>query len=317
MDWGTGTCDGAGHCVVCMTDTDCPSGMACVAGGCFLEPAPAGPLVTGLPNPWYLALDATYVYVSAGDSPNGEIVRVPIAGGPLSVVAPSQEEPQGLVVTGGTLYWVTRYGDMLSQMPVGGGSATTIAATGTWPQFLAIQGNTAIWASDFQVNAVALGGGTPDMLVSGTVLGVFANDATYVYWSDGSTIQKVPIAGGSSTPVVTGQTNIVSLGVDASSVYFATRGGALMKADLTTGTPTQLAPYGGPPPNSFTAASDLVVDGANLYWSDGYSVRRVPTAGGASTLLASGQHYVSSLVVDGTYVYWSVEAEGAVWKVPK
>lgn len=76
--------------------------------------------------------------------------------------------------------------------------------------------------------------------------------------------------------------------------------------------------------SGLASPSQIVLDQDYLYWVNATSqgsVMRVPTTGGAPTVLASGQVFPVSLIVDASDVYWTNtgigEATGSVMRVGK
>ena len=60
--------------------------------------------------------------------------------------------------------------------------------------------------------------------------------------------------------------------------------------------------------------NDLVTDGSYLYWADGSAIRKMPIAGGAIKVLASGANF-SHVGLDATNVFYSAGSQ--IWSVPK
>jgi hypothetical protein len=123
--------------------------------------------------------------------------------------------------------------------------------------------------------------------------------------------------------------------VDSTRVYWTAAGGAVMKMSTTGGAPTTLAPA--MPIMGQDNPGEIAVDATNAYWiadrgpdsDSGASLgatMKVPLAGGASTVLASGPIPSLAIAIDGTSVYFwrgvyiPMEANGidvSLLKVPK
>ncbi|RYZ04056.1 MAG: hypothetical protein EOO73_25755 [Myxococcales bacterium] len=133
--------------------------------------------------PFAVAIDSSHVYFTH-DAGHG-LWRVPLAGGTPTLLVSGEEQPGALVVTGGQIYFVNE-GDIKTEPAAGGAASTFAESVGTIQNMVAANG--------------------------------------YLYWSCSScnTIRKKPLAGGSSTLLVSGQTNLKSLAVDATHVYFGT-----------------------------------------------------------------------------------------------
>jgi len=139
-------------------------------------------------------------------------------------------------------------------------------------------------------------------LVPGAVAGDLAVDFTSLYWTDGSTVSKVPIAGGPVTTLAFGQSRSYGIAIDANSVYwtnYVSPGGTVMKCPLAGGSPTTLAAAEGQP-------AGITVDGARVYWADYGSgaIVSTPLGGGALTTIVLDPGGPDSIAVDGTSVYW-------------
>jgi hypothetical protein len=107
-----------------------------------------------------------------------------------------------------------------------------------------------------------------------------AVDATSVYWTTNTTVMKVPIGGGTSITLASGQDSSGSgnLGID----------------------------------------TGIAVDATSVYWTNlgAGEVRKVPLDGGASVVLATGTSPLR-IAVDDTAVYWTDHGNGTVMKTAK
>jgi hypothetical protein len=159
-----------------------------------------------------------------------------------------------------------------------------------------------------------------------------AVDASYVYWANygtsatGSTsgsINRVPIGGGSVTPIALGEDEPVSLALDSTSIYWTSgsNSGAVSKAPLGGGVVARLATNVGSP-------YGIVVDSQFVYWT-GYNdgtLRKAPLAGGSSYTIVSGMNLPAALTSDPQpsagsgdpkNIYWVNQGDGTIYKVTK
>ena len=178
--------------------------------------------------------------------------------------------------------------------------------------------------SNDPANCGACGNVCPAGRVAQTIALGIAVDGTNIYWTSptGSTVMKVPLAGGKPTTLASGQSSPSAIAVDATNVYWTnSNGGTVMTVPLGGGTPTALA-LGQANPNA------IAVDATNVYWTnkgtlknnwgDG-AVMKAPLAGGPSTPIASNQDTPAAIALDAGNVYWTnwgTTALGTVMKVP-
>jgi hypothetical protein len=112
------------------------------------------------------------------------------------------------------------------------------------------------------------------------------------------------------TVLAPAQTTTRCLAVDAGAVYWVDDGGGtarVMKVALTGGNAAVLASGGDVP-------GCAVVDGGNVFYTDGDTLRAVPASGaGAPTAVATGQNFLNRrLFAFKGYVYWITDVYGAV-----
>src|SRR5262249_26342220 len=118
LSFDPANCGSCGH--------DCQGGT-CAGGVCQ-----AVTLATGPSGASGIAVDATNVFWTAGGSPPGAVMKVPIAGGPPTVLASGQDLPDSIAVDATSVYW-TSLGAMsgvptVMKVPIAGGTPVTLAS---------------------------------------------------------------------------------------------------------------------------------------------------------------------------------------------
>ncbi len=135
-----------------------------------------------------------------------------------------------------------------------------------------------------------------------------ASDGTDLFFADegagvnNGTVQRIPVGGGSATPIASGQSVPVDVVVDANNVYWANAGdGSVWKSDKTTPNPIKLAG-----PSGQGHATHLRVDATNVYFTDHTSglVKRVPIAGGNVTTMTTQVGGVGYIAIDSKNAYF-------------
>jgi hypothetical protein len=261
-----------------------------------------------------LILDESNVYWSLGD----ELRRVPKSGGPGAVLATMERisrvaqdadhvywtsysddtiervdkegqsppallttyvsSPQGVVVDGGTLYWIE---DELMTMPATGGAIPTVFSPDAYPHSaLAADATHLYWYGEGLVAQAMSGQDTPTPLAPTDIPFMIAvDDATVFYSTDssaqGGKIHSVPKEGGSPNVLATGA--IGALAIDATHVYFVT--GSIgpsnthhvMRSHKASANPEPVAEI-----SAILAAQYrcIAADDIFLYWVDGLSLIR-------------------------------------------
>jgi hypothetical protein len=182
---GTGTVSkvliGGGAVTILAPGLNSPMGIAVdgtsvywteTVGGTVKKVAIAGGqptiLAQGLTNPYGIAVDATNVYwtenitgwtgttgnifvgggLPSGSSVFGNIKKIGINGGVVTTLATNQNNPHGIAVDSGNVYW-TSYpgfsGNSISKISINGGTVTIIARSENYPLFLAVDSTSVYW----------------------------------------------------------------------------------------------------------------------------------------------------------------------------
>jgi hypothetical protein len=266
--------------------------------------------------PELIAVDSTSVYLAGIAS--GTVVKVPTAGGTPVTLACGQDQPSGIAVEAGQVYWTNQgQGGEVVSAPVGGGTPTTLASGQGAPFAIAVDATNVYWANltgNQAIMKVPLVGGAPSVLAdAGGSLAIAARGGR-VYWVSRDAVMAVSATGGAPVTLASGQAGAEYIAVDDTNVYWTSgqSGGVIMKAPISGGTATTLA--------TSTGDARLAVDATNLYFtsigaSAGNDVVRQPLAGGAPTTLVTGQSAPEGIAVDATSVYWVDTDVGAVMKL--
>jgi hypothetical protein len=213
------------------------------------------------------------------------------------------------------LYWTSADGTV-RRMPLAGGPTTEIAAGQDDLFDIAVDAQGVYWTegNGGAVRSLLFGAQVPmDLAQEGTVFALAVRDGTvfftqiYSKLSGDEHVLRVPAAGG---PVVTVATTpgALFLALDDQSAYWTDENSyAVWKAPLTGGPPVQLAA-------GLIAPSDIVVDGATVYFNSFEGTFAMGLDGGPTTPLARGSAH--GLAVDATYVYAGAY-DGRILKIPR
>jgi hypothetical protein len=145
-------------------DTKCTTQQTCTAGKCGKDPTVVVPAAAGCGS-MKLAVSGGKIYYT--DQMHGTVSSVPVAGGAPASVATAQMGPTLLSVTTDKVFWLATGAKQVFSAALAGG-----AATAAFP------------AEAMDVGGFAL---TPDGM--------------NVVYSTGTTVKKVPVAGGAATEV--------------------------------------------------------------------------------------------------------------------
>jgi hypothetical protein len=306
--------------------------LLCVTGGaaCSSEqravPDPPGgndsgttglfTLASGQNTPYVIAIDSSRVYWtnygSNFGSSDGAVMAVPIAGGTPTTLASGINAANGIGVDGTGVYFgglpMNATSTSLMKVPLNGGAFQILAGF-------------------FMDDPFAVG---PD--------GVFGTGSEN---GGDLTIMRVPLAGGTATPIVPSTSlpqtaSSYGIAVDAASVYWTSFRNpcVVYKAPLAGGLPTTLATVSGPcygiavdarrvyfaatsgvqsvsidggttATLALSPGSSVAIDDDFVYFtSSGSDVSKVSKTGGAVTSLATGQDQAAGIAVDANSVYW-------------
>jgi hypothetical protein len=171
-------------------------------------------LLSGLPSPAGIAVDASFVYWASlfGNA----ISKVPLDGGTPVTLVSGVAGAFGVTVDASAIYYSRIYAATVWKAPLSGGSPTLLATLSTQ------------------------GGGATGVAV----------DATHLYFGTYSSVEEMPLAGGAINTLASGQDDPTEIVVDDAFLYWTNfYGGALIRKPLAGGPATILVPslsiYGG------------------------------------------------------------------------
>lgn len=235
-------------------------------------------LASGQIHPRNVVLDATHVYWTNNVPSDGAgtVMKVPLGGGASTTLAAGQESLFGLAVNATSVFWSYRgFPNSVRQMPLGGGAFVSSDMDQDGPQNMAADATGVYVVADGgMVIWVPLGGGVPTKLAptdysKSSRTHSIALDATHVYWTNDDTVMKLPLGGGATITLATGQVP-GSLAVDGVNVYWVNSelAGSVRKMPVGGGAVTTLA--------SAKFAGALALDATSVYWSTGDAIMKAP-----------------------------------------
>jgi len=167
--------------------------LACPLSGCIANTPQV--LADTLASPWALALDSTSVYVTA--SGGGQVLAVDKSTGTLRVIAGMEDQPEGIAVANGKVYWASTLAGAIRSAPTDGdGGIDFIAVTMGSPQAVAADAVHVYWSDTHPLmtfgplEECSILGCTPATALRLIDLDAMAKniaiDSLFVYWIDGT-----------------------------------------------------------------------------------------------------------------------------------
>lgn len=273
-------------------------------------------------NPWALAVDATQVYFTDAQGPNGKVLRVAKSGGPAAVIAQA-DSPTTLAVDATDVYFLDW--TSVKKVPLQGGAVTTVApAENSTYSGIVVDGENLYWTNYTTPGSTmqqAKAGGAPITLHAGSQYpsGVVVTGGRVVWSALSETvIRSTPIGGGPITNVASNQDGVRwGLTADSTHLYWITEGDfpmQLWSVPLDAATPPAQI---GASPSEASVSTSLLVDDAYLYFSVECQIHRLPKGGGAvlTTTPAPALGCPRFMTHDAEAVYYTSDA--GVTRYPK
>ncbi len=208
-----------------------------------------------------IAVDGTSVYWT-----NGNVMKAPIGGGPVTTLAVAQTNGS-IAVDATSVYWADSRG--LMKMPLAGGPSTTLVPRKGDVGSIALDTASVYYVAGNGIFKVPLDGGAPTLLSTADSPDTIAVDAANAYWTNAGdpvtkgSVMKVPIGGGAAATLAAGLRSPFGLAVDATRVYW-TSDSAVNAVPIAGGGPMTLVPSD-PSHGPF----GIVVDTTSVYWTNG------------------------------------------------
>jgi hypothetical protein len=257
---------------------------------------------------------------------------MPLPDGVEIVAAAS--DVRDLIVADGYVYWTTK--STIQRAPVGGGSVTTLLDRSAQSRaiigWLQVDGPTLYFTEvgpDQVAKMPADGSAAPTTIATGNSPWQLIVSGGMIYYYDAGVaeLDRVPVAGGTPTPLALGVSPCTQMAVANGYLYFINPAANGFDVHLLR------APLDGPPPTPVdggtvpAGAEDVVTtdnydthgvmaDATSLYWDEDNQVMKAPQAAGAKSVALerlpdqSGDFgttvktYVGSVVVDSGSLYW-------------
>lgn len=261
---------------------------------------------------------------------DGRIMKVPITGGPITVLWGATTDLiacgnclLSITIDATNIYWIDTCNSTLNTIPVNGGSVTTLASGLSSPNDLAVTPDAAFWTEPGTVpetgsiRKVPLAGGSASTVVGGLFApSALVVDSSGLYWAEVWRLAQSP--GDQVTPITTLASGIASelarIAVDDQFVYILD--GFIKKVPINGGIVEMLTTQVGFGGLGLTVSlGDLSQDASNLYWTlhgvwDSTGVYKIPKTGGSvvtlsGTLSVSSEDCIRRVAVDGKNVYWT------------
>lgn len=274
-------------------------------------------------NPWAIAVDADTVYITDAQGPDGKVISVPKSGGPHTVLAAGLYLPSPLAVDATDVYFLTS--DALLKVPVAGGVPSVVApATNASYSAVALDDDNVYWtnydAPGSAQQTPKAGGAVVTVDADEYAAGLVLADDKMCWASFGqNAIKCAPTAGGPAAVFAANQ-NAPRWGIaaDSTHLYWMTEGDfpmQLWSGALDGSTPPAQI---GESPTDASYATTMVVDSTYVYFVVPYcEIARIPIGGGPalSTIVDPAVGCPRFMTADADNLYYTSEI--GVTKYPK
>jgi sugar lactone lactonase YvrE len=231
------------------------------------------------------------------------------------VVTQDADGPDGIVVVGDALFWVTDGGFVRRIDLDGGGAPVVIEERGPASNLtgLVTDGSTLFYTATGagEVRRIDLDGTNDETIKTSALPTDIALGDSSVYWiTSNGQIHLTPKEGSPDNSLQIGLDNVSGMAVSGTFAFFGVHedGGGVYRHDFFAGS------------GNLTVAADqdyprtVRVRGTSVFWTSdlGNSVASAPLVGGGPTTLATNQPGATGLHVDQDGVYWANVDDGTI-----
>ncbi len=288
----------AGACVDLMTDgyncgacaAKCTTlGGTCGGGHCVQElhyiSQPAKPITQ----------DTSYVYWVEDD---GRVWRGGKTGSATKLLSSDALYALSIAADGANVNWPVD--GSVDFVPLNGGTEGTQSVPTADANEVVSDGTAIYVARSDGITSFPSGGGSATTVIANeSTPHSLSIVGTTLFWAnDNFEIRSVQTDGTSEALLATMKSAIGKVTADSTNVYFTWAGDLIAVRADGTALPFMLV-------SGLSGVGHIATDGTDVYWIDAANLSRVPTTGGATTVITSTSGDANDLVVDGASVYWT------------
>jgi hypothetical protein len=266
-----------------------------------------------------IAIDQTHIYWT--DPNGGQVARAPFDGTTKEELT-SWQLSREIALDATYVFFTNNQGGVRRMVKAGASNPDLIYSFTSGDSWAITTQGGDVYAHGPGANATAkidkLGGGGT-VVDTSTGVRFLTSNATHVYWTTASQIERYDVGTGMVGLVVGSLNNPTELALDATHVYWA---------DGTAGSGSVLRiPHAGgtiePVVQTQANTTGLAIDATHVYFTNttNGTVDKAPIAGGPVVNLASGFTSLGPIEVDDEAVYFpgigGAGGAGAIWKVAK